>query len=99
MDLGPGFCEPLLSARQAPSDQFDFINSNNGDIILIIRMKMRPMVLSQRLHKHSNDYPKKAEIPGILTSSLPDNIITSSSVFSLRIERKVTGCELILAPL
>jgi hypothetical protein len=59
MDLGPSFHEALLPTWQATSNQFDSVDGDYSDMILAIGMKVRPVMLRERLHKHADDNPKK----------------------------------------
>src|SRR5206468_10573739 len=44
MDFCPGFDDPLLGSRKTSSDALDRIKSENGGLVLIRRMKMRPVM-------------------------------------------------------
>src|SRR6266567_957838 len=49
----PGFDEPLLASRKTSSDALDRIKSENGGLVLIRRMKMRPVMRSADRNEHS----------------------------------------------
>jgi len=60
MQLRPCFNQPLLFARQTATDQIYGVNAVNGNIVLVIGMKMRIVMRCPYLCKHSNYDTKKA---------------------------------------
>jgi len=60
MNLSPGFHQALLPTWQIASNELDLINSEYRGVILMIGMKMRPTVWSERFHKHPDDDSKEA---------------------------------------
>ena len=60
MNLGPRFHEAALSLRKIAADEFDGVDREDTDVILIVRMEVRSMVGRRRLGEHADDDPKEA---------------------------------------
>jgi hypothetical protein len=55
MNLRPGFDQTLLGLRQAATEALDRIDCKDRGLILIVRVKMRPVVWLAHLDEHAND--------------------------------------------
>ena len=55
MNLSPSLDEPSLPLRQMASDQFEPVDRENADIVLIMGVDMCPMVRRRRLGVHADD--------------------------------------------
>jgi hypothetical protein len=54
MDLGPGFDEPPLPLREVARHELDGIDREDTNLILVVRMKVRPMMRRGRLSERSS---------------------------------------------
>ncbi len=59
MQLGPRFHEALLAPRKRSSDQFYWVEAEEGHIILVMRMEMWPVVRHADFHIHPNNNAKE----------------------------------------
>ena len=55
MNLRPGFDQALLGLRHAAAEALDRVDCKDRSLILIIRVKMRPVVRLAYLDEHAND--------------------------------------------
>jgi len=82
MQLGPGFHKPPLRSRQLASDHVDRRNTQDGSVVLVVRVEMRRMVNGAGLDEHADhnseeptdlrqrDYPRicesRQQVPALL---------------------------------
>src|SRR6185503_2102501 len=59
MDFGPRLDEAPLPLRQASSNVLNGVDSEDSDIVLIVRMEVRPVMRGIGLGKHPDDDPEK----------------------------------------
>ena len=73
MDLYPRGDEACLPRRQTPAGDFDFVNRNNSNAALVVRMEMRPMMWSASLHEHPDyDAEEAADLRQLARTPLPE---------------------------
>ena len=60
MNFCPCFHKPSLPLRQAASDEFDRIDREDPDVVLIIGMEVRAMVRRRGLGEHADDDPEES---------------------------------------
>ena len=58
MDLGPCLHEPPLSSREVSADQFDWVEREDPNIVLVVRMQVGPVVWPCRFSEHADDDSK-----------------------------------------
>jgi hypothetical protein len=59
VNLRPGFDQPSLGLRQPPTQALDGVEREDGGVLLIVRMEMRPMMWVTRLYEHPNGDPEE----------------------------------------
>jgi hypothetical protein len=60
VDLGPGLYEPLLRLRQASAEALNRVDREDGGLVLVIRVEMRPMMVPARFDEHPDDDPEES---------------------------------------
>jgi hypothetical protein len=70
VNLCPSFDKALLRPRQTTAEAFDRIQSKDGGLALIVRVKMCALMRTACFDKHPNDYAKKPRQLRHLTEDL-----------------------------
>lgn len=60
MDLHPGCDEAFLRLRQAAAKALDGVDGEDGRVLLVVRMEMRPMVRFAGFDVHPDNDPEEA---------------------------------------
>jgi hypothetical protein len=59
VNLSPSFDEALLRPRKAAAKTFESIQIERSALVLVVRVHVRPLMLSAGFDKHSNHNAKK----------------------------------------
>jgi hypothetical protein len=72
VQLGPRFHQPLLPPGKRTSDQLDWVDSEDCDLVLVVRVEMRRTVSLASLCIHPDD---DTEEPGDLRHACPGSLL------------------------
>jgi hypothetical protein len=60
MDFSPRFHEPALLLMKIAANELEGVDREDPDLVLVVRVEVRPMVGRCRLGEHTDDDPKES---------------------------------------